>query len=92
VVGAGALHAVPAVLDAAPEVAAADDDADLHAHVGAGLDGRADPVDDVEVEAAALPAGEGFAADFQKYAFINRFFIHCNSPFQSFPRVSRARL
>ena len=69
-VGADALDLAGAVLDAAPEVAAADDDADLHALLRRSLDGLADPGDKVEVKAGLLLAGQGLAADFDEYAMI----------------------
>ena len=67
-VGAGALHPVAAVLEAAPEVAAAHDDADLHAGLGTLLDDVADAADDVEVQPPVLVPGQGLAADLQEHA------------------------
>ena len=66
VVGAGTLHPAAAVLDAAPEVAAAHDDADLHAGLDTFLDDVAHAADYIEVEAPVLLARERLAADFQK--------------------------
>lgn len=71
-VGAGALHPVAAVLDAAPEIAAADDDAHLHTGFDALLDDVADTADHIKIQAAVGVARQGLAADFQKYAAILR--------------------
>ena len=59
------LHLLGAVLEAAPEVAAAHDDAHLHAQIHALFDCVADAAHHIEVVAPALVAGERFAADFQ---------------------------
>ena len=68
-----------AVLDAAPEIAAADDDAHLNAHLGAALDSLAYAGDKIEVEAGLFLAGKGLAAYFNKYSFIH-WFRHGISP------------
>ena len=55
---------------AAPEVAAADHDADLGAQVVGGLDAGADGSDGLLIKAGALGTGESLAADFQQDTFI----------------------
>ena len=67
---ARALHLAAAVLDAAPEVAAADHDADLHTGRHTLLDHVAHAADDVEIQSAVRVSGQRFAADLQKDAFI----------------------
>ena len=80
VVGTGALHlAAAAILGAAPEVAAADDHADLNAHVQTLLDDIADIADHLKVQTAALAAGQSLAADLQQNSLIHRF-CHFEKP------------
>ena len=67
VVGPGALDVSLAVLHAAPEVAAADDDAHLHAHVHASLDDVRHASHDLKVQTEVLIAGQRFAADLQQH-------------------------
>ena len=71
-VGAGAFHAL-AVFDAAPEVAAADDDADFAAEAHRFGDRFDDAVDHVVVEAETGFTGQRFAADLDEHAFIFEF-------------------
>lgn len=71
---------VAAVLDAAPEVAAAHHDADLHATGYALLDYVAHTTDHVEVQATAGLSGQRLAAQFQKDPLILRF-THTFNPF-----------
>ena len=77
-VGADALDLARAVLDAAPEVAAADDDANLDAHLRALFDRSADLGHKVEIEAGMLLPGESLAAYLEYDALVNR--IHIASP------------
>ena len=67
VVGAGALDIALAVLHAAPEVAAADDDAHLHAHVHASLDDVRHASHDLEIQSEVLVARQRLAADLQQH-------------------------
>ena len=69
-IGADALDLAVAILDAAPEVAAADDDADLGAHFHAALDGLADRTDKGKVIARFFLGGKGLAADLDKNSLI----------------------
>ena len=69
-VGSRALHAVAAVFQATPEVAAADDYADLHALLHTLFDHVAHAADDVKVEPAVRFARQCLAADFQQYPMI----------------------
>ena len=64
-VRARALHLAAAVFDAAPEVAAADHDADLYACFDALPDHVAHSADDREVQSPVRVAREGFAADLE---------------------------
>ena len=64
-VGPGALHTRTAVLQAAPEIAAADDNTDLHARLPALLDDIADTADDVKIQPPVGIPRQGLAADFQ---------------------------
>ena len=75
---ADALNVNRAVLDAAPEVAAADDDANLDAHLRALFDRRADLRHKVEIEAGMLLSGESLSAYLEYDALVNR--IHIASP------------
>ena len=77
VVGAGALDIALAVLHAAPEVAAADDDAHLYAGLHALLDDVRHLTDDAEVQAKVLVARERLAADLEQDAPIFRFLHVC---------------
>ena len=70
VVGTGALDVTFAVLHAAPEVAAADDDAHLHAHLDAFADHVGHLAHDVEIKTEFLVACQRFTADLQQYALI----------------------
>ena len=72
-IGPGALHPVPPILDAAPEVAAAHYNPHLDASLTAFLDHIADSADHIEVQAAAGIAGQCLSADFQQDSFILRF-------------------
>ena len=74
VIGAGALDVALAILDAAPEVASADDHAHLNAHVHAFLDDVGHTGHDLEVKAEVLVAGQRFAADLQQHPLKSRFF------------------
>ena len=67
-VGVHAVHLAAGA--AAPEVAAADDDADLGTEVVGGLDAGADGGDGLLIKAGALGAGESLAADLQQDTFI----------------------
>ena len=70
VVRASALHLAAAVLYAAPEVAAADNNADLAALFVAFFDHIAYRTDDIKVQAEMLIARKGFAANLDQYALI----------------------
>ena len=70
VVGSGALHTVAAVFHAAPEVAAADDDADLHAGFDTLFDHVAHAANHVKVQPAVRVARQCLAADFQQHPMI----------------------
>ena len=70
VVGTGALDVALAVFHAAPEVAAADDDAHLNAHLIAAPDDVAHLGNDVEVEAEVLVARQRLTADLEQHALI----------------------
>ena len=72
-VGPGALHPVAAVLEAAPEIAAAHHDAHLDTTVYTLLDHVAHAADHVEVQAPAGPAGQRLAAQLQKNPLVLRF-------------------
>ena len=82
VVGTGALNVALAVFHAAPEVAAADDDAHLHTHVRALFDDVAHLGNDVEVEAEVLVARQRLAADLEQHALILELSHAHNLPFQ----------
>ena len=60
-----ALHLAAAIFDAAPEVAAADHDADLYACFDALPDHVAHSADDREVQSPVRVARKGFAADLE---------------------------
>ena len=62
---AGAFHLAAAVFDAAPEVAAANHDADLHAGLNTLPDHIAHPANDREVQSPVRIARKGFAADLE---------------------------
>ena len=64
-VGAGALHVAAPVLGAAPEVAAADDQAHLDPLGHAGLDDLAHLPDEGKVDAPARLASQALSADIQ---------------------------
>ena len=68
----GPLHPVAAVLDAAPEVAAADNNADLHARLHTLLDHVADTADHIKIQAPVGVAGQRLAADLQQDAPVFR--------------------
>ena len=71
-----ALYLAFPVLDAAPEVAAAYDDADLHAHIHAALHRLADLADDAEVKSGLLLPRQRFAAYLQQHAPIYGLSFH----------------
>ena len=87
-VGPGTLHVVAAVFDAAPEVAAADDNAHLHAQFDALLDYVTHAADDCEVQSPVGVASQRFAADFQKHALIFRLSHRKHSFYRSFTAFS----
>ena len=64
------------VLDAAPEVAAAYDDAHLDAHVHAALYRLADLADDAEVKSGLLLSRKRLAAYLEQNALVNGFLVH----------------
>ena len=64
IVCTGALHLSAAVLDAAPEIAAADNDADFRADFYALFDNVANRTDDVKVQTELVVARQCFATDF----------------------------
>ena len=64
-VRARALHLAAAVFDAAPEVAAADHDADLHAGLDALLDHVAHAADDREIQSPVRVARQRLSADLE---------------------------
>ena len=67
---AGALHFAGAVSHAAPEIAAADDNAHLDAHVDALLDHVAHFADHIEIQAKMFLSRQRFSADLQQDPFI----------------------
>ena len=69
-VGAGPLDVALAVLHAAPEVAAADDDAHLHAHVHTLSDDLGHTAHHLKVQSEMLVACQRLAADFNKYPLV----------------------
>ena len=71
-------HPVPAVLDSAPEVAAAHDNAHLHAQLYTALDHVAHLADHIKVQPPGRVPGQSLAADLQQHTFILRIF-HPNS-------------
>ena len=73
VVRPNALHPVAAVLQTAPEVAAAHYNADLQAVLNAPLNNVAHLTDDLEVQAAMCVAGKRFSADLQQDASVFQF-------------------
>ena len=72
VVCAGALHFAAAVLNAAPEVAAADDNADLAAFLIALFDYVTYRPDHIKIQAEMLIPCKRFAADLDQHALIFR--------------------
>ena len=70
-IGARALHFPAAVLDAAPEIAAAHYNADLHPQVDAPLKHIAHRVDHIKIQAKFFIARQCLAADFNQHPFIN---------------------
>ena len=81
-VGAGALHFAAAVLCAAPEVAAADHNADLHAHRHTLGDRVTDAADHRKIQSGLFLPGKRLAADLQQDAleFGRRIFHRTDSP------------
>ena len=73
-IGAGTLHASAAVLYAAPKVASADNNTDLDAESRAFLDGLCNGIDNVEVKASLLVAGQSLSAYLEQHPFIFRTF------------------
>ena len=71
VVGTGALDMPLAVLHAAPEVAAADDDAHLHTHFYTFLDDVSHPAHHLKIQANVLVACQRLAADLNEYPLIH---------------------
>ena len=76
VVGLGAFHAGGGAGDAAEDVAAADHDADLHAHADHVADIGGDGADGVVVEAELAPAHQGLARQLQQDALVDRAVWH----------------
>ena len=62
-VGTGTLHTVAAVLQAAPEIAAAHNNADLNTHGHRLLDHITHLADDVKIQAPVGSTGQSFAGD-----------------------------
>ena len=81
VVGAGALDIALAVLHAAPEVAAADDEPHLYAHIHTVLDGIGHAAHHLKVQAEVLVAGQRLAADLNEYPFVFWLLHRIASPF-----------
>ena len=79
-VGTGPIHIAAGA--PSPEVAAADNEADLDAHFIEFLDCGADRTDGVEVKAVAFIAGEHLAAELEQDSFINR--LHKNTAFKNY--------
>ena len=69
-VGARTLDIAFAVLNAAPEVPAADHNADLHAHLGTLLNDVANPGNNVKIEAEVLLPRKRLTADLEQNALI----------------------
>jgi hypothetical protein len=65
-----ALHLVRAILDTAPEITGTDDQTHLHTHIGTGLNGFANGIDNVKIQAAMGSACQGFTADLQQDSFV----------------------
>ena len=78
-----ALHPAAAVLDAAPEVAAAYHNTHLDAQLDAALNHIADAADHIKIQATRGLSSQGFAADLQQHPLIFRFF-HVLSPLHRF--------
>ena len=79
-VGARAGHFALAVFHAATEVAAADDDAHLHAQLRARLDDVAHLADHVEIQSRLLITRKRLAADLEQDAPKLRFCSHKTFP------------
>ena len=71
-VGTGTLHAVTAVLQAAPEITAANNNAHLDTHLHSLLDNIADLADDVKVQTTVCGACQRLSADLQQHPLIFR--------------------
>ena len=80
VVGTGALDVALAVFHAAPEVAAADDDAHLHTQLRARLDDVAHLTDHVKIQSRLLVTGKRLTADLEQDTPKLRFCSHKTSP------------
>ena len=80
VVGARAGHFALTVFHAAPEVAAADDDAHLHAQLRARLDNVAHLTDHVKIQSRLLVTGKRLTADLEQDTPKLRFCSHKTSP------------
>ena len=85
-VRAGAFHLAAAVLDAAPEIAAADHNTDLTALFVAFFNHIANRTDHVKIQSEMLIARKRFAADFIQHAFIS-FCFHAPHSLLHFPRI-----
>ena len=70
-----------AVLHAAPEVAAADDETHLYAHIHTVLDGIGHAAHHLKVQAEVLVAGQRLAADLNEYPFVFWLLHRIASPF-----------
>ena len=60
------------VLNTAPEVAAADNDADLDAHLNAAFHGLADLGHELKIKAGLVITGKSLSAYLDKHSLINR--------------------
>ena len=76
-VGACPVHALGA--SAAPEIASAYDNADLHAHVGALFDRCTDSADDLVIQTEMLVSCQSLTAQFEQHAGI--FSLHIDHAF-----------
>ena len=79
-VGAGALHAVPAVLEAPPEVAASHHNAHLHTDGHTFLNDITYISDYIEIQPPAGLTGQSLPADLQQYPLI-LWLLHALSSF-----------
>jgi len=79
-VGPGTLHPVAAVLQATPEITAADHNAYLDAQIHTLFDHVAYAADHVEIQPAACLPCQSLAADLQKHPPVLRF-AHSSNPF-----------